>query len=170
MPTPEEPKVSTEPENVDYEVVASAMQLRSGDLKSELVVVPEWKTASGKASAFYVSELTGAEMDECQESMIQYGKGADYRMSLKANTLRLLAYAVRDANNNRLWPDTDKGINALGFMGQTGLARLAKVANRLNGRGEESPGKDSAPTQNGSSSSNSVSHSESPADEPSFAA
>lgn len=117
----------------DFEVVTTSSMVQPGELARERVVVPEWRTPSGKAAAFFVYELNGTDYDEYQNGMFIMGEGADFSLTLRANTLRLLTFCLRDPNGNRLYPDTDRGVAALGAMGQTGIDRLGTAARRLNG-------------------------------------
>ena len=51
---------------VDYEIPSSASEFGAlPELRQELVILPEWKTRNGKATAVYQCELNTGEHDEC---------------------------------------------------------------------------------------------------------
>lgn len=107
----------------DYPVVGSASEL-GGGVVSELVTVHSWKQRVN------VQELTGEELDAYREGMYVIDK-TDLTLSMKNNTLRLLTFALRDANGNRLYPNLERGVAELGKKPSGGLEVLAKVARRL---------------------------------------
>lgn len=154
----------SDPTDDDFEVVTTATQIQPAELARERVIVPEWKTPSGKAAAFFVYELNGADYDEYQQGMF-LADGMDLQLTLRANTLRLLAFALRDPHGNRLYPDTERGISAIGQMGQSGIDRLGTVARQLNGLGRnarKAAEGNSVAAPSGASSSASPSHSATP--------
>ncbi|MCW2902598.1 MAG: hypothetical protein JWO67_4863 [Streptosporangiaceae bacterium] len=115
----------------DFPVLTSGAQLQDVQVRAELVVVKPWRRK------VWCQELTGEELDEFREPMSVIGKDNSITLNLKNNTLRLLAMAIRDANGNRLYPNTDAGIKILGKMPSSGLEILAAVARRLSGMGED---------------------------------
>jgi len=64
------------------------------------VFVPQWKCH------VWVHELTGEELDLYRQPMYQV-KETKLTLSLTENTLRLLAYALRTEQGDRLWPNTN---------------------------------------------------------------
>jgi hypothetical protein len=125
---------------VDYEVVTNASQLDAPPpLLKELVVLPEWKTRNGKASAFWVWELTAAEHGEYAVSDRVFDEnGQVIRFKRTGNDLRFLSYCVRDASGNRLWNTLEKAETELGKRGKSGINKLTAVANKLNYEGASS--------------------------------
>lgn len=115
----------------DFPVLTSGAQLSDIEVGSELVVVRPWKRK------VWVQELTGEELDEYREPMSVIDKKNNITLNLKESSLRLLAMAIRDANGNRIYPNTEAGIKILGKMPSGGLEIIAKVARRLSGMGED---------------------------------
>lgn len=113
----------------DLPVLSSAAQIR-GELKRRLVPVPQW------GYACWVSELTGGELDAYRQKMYKID-GAQLDLNMENNTLRLLALALRDASNNRLFPDTEQGVTELKDKPAGGLEVLAKAARQLSGLSDE---------------------------------
>jgi hypothetical protein len=115
----------------DFPVLTAATQLLP-NVASELVVVRPWKMK------VWVSELTGAELNEYKQPMFERdGDKAGVRLSLDEQNLRLCAHAMRDPNGNRLYPDIKKGIAHLGTLGAAGSEIIAEVASRLNKQTDE---------------------------------
>jgi hypothetical protein len=115
----------------DFPVLNSGAQLDGVQVQAELVIVRPWR------KKVWVQELTGSELDEYREPMSVIDSKNNIKLSLKDSGLRLLAMAIRDANGNRLYPNTDAGIKILGTMPSSGLEIIAKVARRLSGMGED---------------------------------
>jgi len=57
----------------------------------------------------WVQELTGEELDEYREPMSVIDSKNNIKLNLKESSLRLLAMAIRDANGNRIYPNTEAG-------------------------------------------------------------
>lgn len=93
--------------------------LAAGDLKKELVKVPEW------GGEVYVSAMTGEARDEWEQSLVS-GK----TVSLANIRARLVAATLVDESGNRLFSNADVG--ALGKKSAAALERCVKVAQRLN--------------------------------------
>lgn len=123
----------SEPE-VDYEVVSSASQL--GDLpklRRELVVLPEWPTKRGKASAFWQYELSTGEHGEFDISDQVYDEAGNILRVLRGGRIiRFLARTTRDGDGNRVWPTTDAAEQALDQAGKSITNKLLQAANRVN--------------------------------------
>lgn len=115
----------------DFPVLTSAYQLQDVTVQAELVTVKPWRCK------VWVQELTGEELDEYREPMSVIDKNNKITLSLKNSSLRLLAMAIRDANGNRMYPNTKDGIKILGMMPSSGLEIVATVARRLSGMGTE---------------------------------
>lgn len=142
-----------------YPVFSQATQLHSVKLQKEFVEVPEW------GMSFWVWELNGADIDAYRQAMYKQGKNNRVSIDLRNNTARLLTYALRDEDGNRILDEHD-GIHRLLGMGSSGLEKLAAVARRLSGldaNDEDTEGNsDAAPS--GSSSSISPSPSAAPSE------
>lgn len=113
----------------DYPVLSSASQI-SVEVARELVTVPEWK------ARVWVQELTGREIDEYRQPMYKTD-GGKFSMTLKDSNLRLLALSLVDANSNRLYPNTERGVKELGVLPAGGTERLGGIARRLSGLATE---------------------------------
>ena len=94
-------------------------------LKTETVDVPEW------GGSVIVSELTGKEKDAWELSMIRRKGKRDFDMDLANARAKLVVRALRTADGQRLFADTD--VEALGNLGAGPLSRLYEVAQRLSG-------------------------------------
>lgn len=101
--------------------------LESKDLPSEEVVVPEW------GGSVFVRTMTGDERDAFDarlfESKEKTGEGVKNISALVA------VMTVVDRNGNRLFTEAD--IAPLGRKSSPALARIWKVAQRLNGLGPQ---------------------------------
>lgn len=141
----------------DLPVISSARQIR-WEVARELVPVPEWNCQ------VWAQELTGEEKDEYQAGMFDVD-GNDYTLNFRNNTNRLVVFAARDENGNRLWPNTKRGVEEVAKLGSAGAERIADVARRLSKMTKESRkvvAGNSAAGQTGSSSKNSHSPSGTP--------
>lgn len=145
-------------------VLSNPTQLHSVKLARERVEVPEW------GLSVWVWELNGADLDAYRQSMYRQTKGTKVSLDLRNNTARLLTYALRDEDGQRVLDDHD-GVHRLLGMGSAGLERLAAVARRLSGMDdsdEDAEGNsDAAPS--GFSSSTSPSPSAAPSENSSTA-
>lgn len=115
----------------DFPVLTSGSQLEKIEVQAELVRVVPWRRM------VWVQELTGEELDEYREPMSVIDAKNNIKLNLKESSLRLLAMAIRDANGNRIYPNTEAGIRILGKLPSSGLEIIAKVARRLSGMGED---------------------------------
>jgi len=115
----------------DFPVLTTGAQLEKIEVRAELVRVVPWRRK------VWVQELTGEELDEYREPMSVIDSKNNIKLNLKESSLRLLAMAIRDANGNRIYPNTEAGIKILGKMPSSGLEIIAKVARQLSGMGEE---------------------------------
>jgi len=68
----------------------------------------------------------GEELDLYRQPMYQV-KETKLTLSLTENTLRLLAYALRTEQGDRLWPNTKRGVAELGKLPSGGSELLAKT-------------------------------------------
>lgn len=152
----------------DYEEITSSRDIRS-ELAVKAIACPEWPGPSGRPGLYFVSELIGADFDAYQAVMFEI-EGSEYTLNMSGSSIRLLAYALVKRNGERLWPNVEVGIKEIGQKGQGGIDRLATVARALNGlatdAAKSAEGKSSAPAS--SSSSDSPSDWDIPAEEPSF--
>jgi hypothetical protein len=93
--------------------------LKSVDLKTEVVQVPEW------GGEIIISTMTGSARDSWEQSLI---KGKETNMdNIRA---RLVAATAVDESGNRLF--NDKDVDSLGKKSAAALDRCVKVAQRLN--------------------------------------
>jgi hypothetical protein len=118
--------------------------------------VPEW------GGSVRVQELTAAEKDEMNSFMFEID-GSDYTLNMQNATTRLVVFSVRDADGNRLWPNTKKGIAEVATLGSAGCERVAEVARELSKMTKESRKRvegNSRGTSNGARSSDTPSPSE----------
>lgn len=150
-------------EDLDFELITSATQLAPPPpLARKRVILPNWKTNSGKVVAFMVFELSALEHDEYSQGLRKI-VGTDVTLDLTNNTLQLLAFCVRDSNGNRLWSNAKDAIAQLGAYGQGAIDKLATVARELNNSDAEAAEKNSEAAPSGSSNGISPSTSGSPA-------
>lgn len=125
-------------DDIDFELVTNANQLAPPPpLARERVILPGWKTTSGKAVGFWVSELTALEFGEFQDSTRIYDGGRFTGITLKNEDLKLLAFTVRDGNGNRLWHTTESAVAQLGRFGQASIDLLVAASSRMNQRKNE---------------------------------
>ncbi|MCP4897614.1 MAG: hypothetical protein GY906_11635 [bacterium] len=100
-----------------------------GTLKSERVSVPEW------GGDVIVRELTGAERDAWEASIVDVNTGS-FTEEKAANTrAKLVARTVVDEAGNRLF--TEEDIERLGGLSASGLSRVFNVAASLSGLTEK---------------------------------
>lgn len=102
--------------------------LKADDLTFEDVAVPEW------GGTVRVRMLTGAERDAFEDSVVSR-KGKNVKTNLSNIRARLVALCLVDANNNRLFEDTD--VRALGKKSAAALDRVFSKAQELNGLTEK---------------------------------
>jgi hypothetical protein len=155
-------------EFIEYDDIFSIGDIRS-ELRVEEVIVPEWHGPRGNLARCHVRELPGNEFDLYQSAMFKID-GSDYELNMSENSLRLLAYCMCDKAGAPMFPNKERGIKQLGFLGQGGLDRVATVARRLNGLDKGSKKRaegNSEETRSDSGLSDSRSDSDTPADEPS---
>jgi hypothetical protein len=117
----------------DFELITSARMLGSGPpLRSEMVTIDAWKTASGKSARFALWELTAAEYSEFMEEGRNYKDGVLLGYDHAGEDFRFLAWTMRDQNNNRLRQKTADAKAILGTIGKASLNVLLNAANRCN--------------------------------------
>lgn len=102
--------------------------LEAQDVQFEEVPVPEW------GGVVRVKSLTGTERDALEASMVQ-GKGKNVNVNLANLRAKLVARAVVNENDKRIFEDTD--IIALGKKSASALQRVFEVAQRLSGLSAE---------------------------------
>lgn len=121
-------------DDIDFELITNAAQLAPPPpLRRERVVLPDWKTTSGKAVGFYVYELTALGYSDFQDGLRTWDGATVTAVDVKHQDLHFLAATVRDANGNRIWPDAKAAIAQLGRYGRSSIERLLVAANRVNG-------------------------------------
>lgn len=120
--------------DVDYEVVGSAAQAgKPPELRSELVILPEWLNPRGKANAFWQWELSHGDHAEFERSDKVYDEaGRVIRFTSVSYAVRFLAYTTRDGDGNRIWPTIDQAEKALAGVGNSIINKMVGVANEMN--------------------------------------
>lgn len=131
---PEIGATNGEVDDQEFELVTSVRQLGvAPPLRTETVDLVEWKTASGKAARFLLSELTAGDWEEFLESGRIYTKeGLFKRYDNRDEDFRLLAYTIRDTHGNRLWHKVSDAKSQLSGLGRATLNLLLNAANRVN--------------------------------------
>lgn len=123
------PEVPADTGADEYPTLSNPNQIRAV-VERVKVFVPQWKCH------VWVHELTGEELDLYRQPMYQV-KETKLTLSLTENTLRLLAYALRTEQGDRLWPNTKRGVAELGKLPSGGSELLAKTARRLSGLSDD---------------------------------
>ena len=82
----------------------------------------------------WVRTMTGAERDSFEASLFET-KGNDTKQNLANMRAKLVARVVTDDSGNRLF--SDKDVDRLGAKSARALDRIFKVAQRLNGIGQD---------------------------------
>ncbi|MFG2683165.1 hypothetical protein [Streptomyces sp. NPDC048392] len=128
----------------------TAEQIEAADDRQwEDVPVPEW------GGTVRVAGMSGTDRNDYQKKMLVFGgNGKPKEVDLTDQLARLLSKCLVDENFKRLY--TDATIKKLGAKNGAVLERLAKVAKRLSGLGEddvEDAAGNSEPGQSGSSTS-----------------
>lgn len=140
-------------DDIDFELVTNANQLAPPPpLTRERVVLPDWKTTSGKAVGFLAWELTALEWGEFQETSRVYRNGDFAGISLVNEDLRYLSFTLRDANGNRLWSTPEAAVAQLGCYGKASITLLVAASNRVNSKNADQASAEgnSEPTPTGS--------------------
>lgn len=110
---------------VSLPVLSSAQQIQT-TLARELVPVEEW------GYSVWVSELTAGGLDEYRAPMYKFDvETSTMRLDMSGQTIRLCVLAMQDEGGNRIYPDTEAGIEDLATKGSAGVEVVAKVARRL---------------------------------------
>lgn len=103
--------------------------LDTNDLQIEQVDVPDW------GGAVLVRGLTAAERDEFESSIMDQ-RGQDVRVNTENLRAKLVAFALVDADGNRIF--TKPGdVKRLGQKSGRALDRIFAVAQRLSGFSEQ---------------------------------
>lgn len=128
----------------------TAAQIEAADDRAfEDVDVPEW------GGTVRVAGMSGTDRNAYQKQMVVFGgNGRPKEVDLTDQLARLLARCLVDENFKRLYNDAT--IKKLGAKNGAVLERLARVAKRLSGLGEddvEDAAGNSEPGQSGSSTS-----------------
>lgn len=117
----------------DYELVTSARQLGPPPaLRSEAVILHDWKTASGKSARLMLWELTAGDYAAFMEEGRVYKDGAFVKYDQQDEDIRFLSWAIRDQHGNRLWHDTASARAVLGGIGKATLNVMLNAGNRCN--------------------------------------
>lgn len=122
-----------EPE-VDYEVVSRPGQAGAPPkLRSELIVLPEWKNARGKANAFLQWELGTVEHGKFELSDRVFDEaGRVIRFTHISREIRMLAFTTRDGDGHRVWPTIEAAEEELALVGNSITNKMIGLAQRLN--------------------------------------
>lgn len=110
--------------------LSSRQQIKS-TLKRELVPVEEW------GYQVWVSELSAAELDEFRLPMYQMTEDGKLKINMAGQSIRMAVLSMQDEHGNRIYPDTEEGIELLGAEGAAGVEVVAKVARRLSRQTDE---------------------------------
>lgn len=102
--------------------------LSAETLRTEKVKVPEW------GGDVMVRELTGAERDEYESSLVS-ANGSRVQVSAQNMRARLVAMTCVDEAGKKLF--TQKDVAALGEKSARALDRIVDVAVRLSGIGAD---------------------------------
>lgn len=102
--------------------------LAAEDKKRERIAVPEW------GGDVFVATMTGAARDAWEQSLI-IRKGNRTEPNMANMRARLVAATVVDDAGQRLFTDDD--VAELGKRSAIALERVCKVAQRLNGIGDD---------------------------------
>lgn len=141
----------TEGEDIEYELVLNVGQLGPPpELRREMVVLSSWKTASGKAAAFWAYELSAADYGAFVETGRVYKDGVFKRYDSASEDVRFLAFTLCDASGNRLWNTVEAAKVQLGRLGKGELNLLLAAANRVNTAREAATEGNSEETLSGS--------------------
>ena len=107
-------------------------------LKTQVVDVPEWTTASmvalGEIAQVIVRELTGAERDHYEAGLMvikAQGKNVQRSLNLQNARARLVGLIMVDEEGNRLYKDNE--LHLLGKLPGAGLDRVFDAARSLSG-------------------------------------
>lgn len=103
------------------------------DMVAEIVTVPEW------GGDVRVRALTGKERDTFEQMSIKRGAKGEIEVNMVNMRARLVSLCVVDEKGERIFTDAD--VTRLGRKSASALERVAKVAQRLSGIGEEAKGK-----------------------------
>ena len=106
--------------------------LAAKDLKQEYVPVPEW------GGRVLVRELTGAERDEYEQSLMdtkKVGRNTIVKPNFFNAKARMVVKCLIDEEGKRLFSDRDAGV--LGTKGGSVLSRLVDIIQRLSGMTQE---------------------------------
>jgi len=102
--------------------------LAADDIKTKTVSVPEW------GGDVVVGAMSGAARDSWEQSLI-VRKGNRTEPNMQNMRARLVAACVLDEKGGRMFSDAD--VEALGKKSSAALERVCKVAQRLNGLGDD---------------------------------
>ncbi|GGV86702.1 hypothetical protein GCM10010294_67640 [Streptomyces griseoloalbus] len=110
----------------------TAEQIEAADDRQwEDVDVPEW------GGTVRVAGMSGTDRNAYQKQMLVFGSnGKPREVDLTDQLARLLSKCLVDENFKRLYV-TDKQVKALGAKNGAVLERLARVAKRLSGLGDD---------------------------------
>ncbi len=102
--------------------------LKSDDLKSEVVAVPEW------GGDVKVRVMTGTERDAFEASIFD-AKGKDSKVNLKNLRAKLIVLTVVGDTGEKLFTDAD--IEILGGKSAKAIDRVFAIAQKINGIGQK---------------------------------
>lgn len=139
--------------DIDYEIPSSAGDFGPPPpLRQELVIVPEWKTRNGKATAVYQFELNTGEHGEFTVSDRVFDQAGNVtRIKQISPDVRFLAYTTRTGDGLRYWSTIEAAEAVLKPLGKSITNRLVTVANKVNYGDDASSVEEAAASAEGNS-------------------
>jgi hypothetical protein len=138
---------------VEFELVTSAKQLVAPPpMRTETVILKEWKSPSGKPFGFKVWEITSSDYDALIKSgWTFYPDGTRKRYTHEDADIRQLTFTVRDPNGNRLWNSIEEAKRQLRPLGRSCIDQLVMASNRVNSvKQEDTEGNSDGTTEDSS--------------------
>ena len=112
--------------------LSSAKQIQT-IVKRELVPVEEW------GYAVWVAGLDAGGLDEYRAPMYEFDvESGKMKLNMRGQNVRLAALTMEDEHGNLIYPDLEEGIADLNTKDAAGVEKVAKVARRLSGMGDDS--------------------------------
>lgn len=144
--------------DIEYEFVTNSNQVGDAPkLRREPVILPEWPRKNGKASAYYMYELSTGEHGELDVSdQVLDENNQVVRFKGIAWAIRFLAFCTRDPGGNRIWPTIEQAEEVLAPLGKSITNKMVQAAQKAN-YGDASSAKEAAERAEGNSEETSTS-------------